>query len=68
MHRLTPASLRARIAEARVEQQHLAALLAMSPGQLSHILNGHKRIGDEAMYARIAETIEAVVAQNEAVA
>jgi transcriptional regulator with XRE-family HTH domain len=66
MHRPTPASLRARIAEARVEQQHLAGLLGISAGQLSHILNGHKRIGDEAMYARIAATIESVVAQETA--
>jgi transcriptional regulator with XRE-family HTH domain len=60
---LSPAKLRARIAETNVRQGRVAARLDISEGQLSHILHGRKRVDDIALLARIAEAIEAVAAE-----
>lgn len=52
-----------RIAETRVRQHRVAARLDISDGQLSHILNGRKRVDDIAFLARIAQAIEDLAAE-----
>lgn len=54
-----------RIAETRIKQHRVAARLDISDGHLSHLLAGRKT-ADEALLTRIAEAIEAVVADGAA--
>lgn len=63
---LSPAKLRARIAETNIRQGRVAARLDISEGQLSHILQGRKRVDDVAFLARIAQAIEDVAGETAA--
>jgi hypothetical protein len=60
---VTPTSLRMRIAETRIRQHRVAALLDISQGHLSHILAG-RRAADAAFLGRIAAAIEQVAAES----
>jgi succinate dehydrogenase flavin-adding protein (antitoxin of CptAB toxin-antitoxin module) len=55
------AKLRMRIAETRIKQYRVAALLDISDGHLAHLLSG-SRSADDALLAKIAAAIEEVVA------
>jgi plasmid maintenance system antidote protein VapI len=65
--RLTPASLRARIAETRVRQWRVAQRLGVAEVHLSHVLVERKATTDDEL-ARIAQAIDAEALAAEATA